>query len=34
MSLIPIVKRQRQVELCELGTSLGYKESSRTARTA
>ena len=30
--LIPALRRQRQVDLCELEASLVYKESSRTAR--
>ena len=32
MSLIPTLRRQRQVDLCEFEVSLVYKASSRTAR--
>ena len=31
--LIPVLGRQRQVDLCDLEASLVYKASSRTART-
>ena len=31
-SLIPALRRQRQVDLCELEASLVYRVSSRTAR--
>ena len=31
MPLIPALRRQRQVDLCEFEASLIYKESSRTA---
>jgi hypothetical protein len=32
MSLIPALRRQRQVDLCEFQHTLVYKVSSRTAR--
>jgi hypothetical protein len=31
MLLIPALKRQREVDLCEFKTSLVYRENSRTA---
>jgi len=34
MTLIPALRRQRQVELCEFEASLVYRVSSRTARAA
>jgi len=33
MSLIPVLGRQRQVDLCEFEASLLYRMSSKTART-
>ena len=34
MPLIPALSRQKQVDLCEFKTSLVYRVSSRTAKTA
>jgi hypothetical protein len=33
MSLIPVLGRQRQVDLCEFEASLLYRMSSKTVRT-